>query len=155
MPAIGRRGFLHRAWTSVLAIAGTLLGLPARAAEPISPPAIHRPADPNSPTEFERLHTPRVKIPLVVEDGANVPCFVELDHPMEPDHYIMRVQILNYQDPIIWKGTFHFTPESGTVYLYSQLRLDSGKSTVYAVAECNRHGRWVGSAEVDVAVGGC
>lgn len=91
----------------------------------------------------------------VIEDGANAPCFIEMNHPMDPDHYITQVQILNYQDPIIWKGTFHFTPESGRVYLYTQLRLDAGKSTVYAVAECNQHGRWVGSADVEVAVGGC
>ncbi len=91
----------------------------------------------------------------MIEDGANAPCFIEMDHPMDPGHYISSIQILDYKDPIIWKGTWHFTPESGRVYLYTQLRLDSGRSTVYAIAECNQHGRWVGSARVNVAVGGC
>lgn len=152
---ISRRGILLRGLVGVLALAGGWLRLPAWAIEAARPPKIHRPSDPSHPTEFERMHVPLVRMPEVIEDGANVPCFVEMDHPMEPDHYITSVRILDYQDPIIWKGTFHFTPASGAVYLYSQLRLDSGRSTVYAIAECNRHGLWVGSAEVDVAVGGC
>jgi len=94
-------------------------------------------------------------MPDVVEDGANSPIIVAMDHPMERDHYITSVQILDYQDPIIWKGTFTFTPDNGEVYVYSQLRLDSGKSTVYVISECNQHGKWVNEHHVDVAVGGC
>ena len=152
---MGRRSFVVRVLASVLALVASGLSLPAWAVGKTRPPVVHRPQDPNNLTEFERLHVPRVRMPEVIEDGANAPCFVEMDHPMDPGHYITSVQILNYHDPIIWKGTFHFTPESGRVYLYSQLRLDAGKSTVYAVAECNRHGKWVGSADVNVAVGGC
>ena len=152
---VGRRGFLVRTLATALAFVGTALSLPVWAAGGSRPPVIHRPQDPTHPTEFERLHVPRVRMSEVIEDGANAPCFVEMDHPMDPDHYITNIQILNYHDPIIWKGTFHFTPESGRAYLYTQLRLDAGKSNVYAVAECNRHGRWAGSADVNVAVGGC
>lgn len=152
---VSRRRFLAQTLVGLLTLCWASLGTLGRMFAATGPPPIHRPKDPNNLTEFERLHVPRVRMPEVIEDGANVPCFVEMDHPMEPDHFITRVQILNYQDPLIWKGTFHFTPESGSVYLYSQLRLDSGKSTVYAIAECNRHGFWVGSAVVDVAVGGC
>ncbi len=116
---------------------------------------IQFPRDPKRLTPFEQLHIPRIRMPDVVEDGANSPIIVAMDHPMELKHYITNVEILDYQDPIIWKGTFNFTPDNGEVYVYSQLRLDSGKSTVYVIAECNQHGKWVSEHHVDVAVGGC
>ena len=120
-----------------------------------SPDLIQFPRDPKRLTPFERLHIPRIRMPDVVEDGANAPIIVAMDHPMEPDHYITNVQILDYHDPIIWKGTFNFSPDNGEVYVYSQLRIDSGKSTVYVIAECNQHGKWVNEHNLDVAVGGC
>lgn len=139
----------------LLAVVGWASGFPARVFGTAAPPALHRPKNLDRLTEFERLHVPRVRIAEVIEDGANAPVIVEMDHPMDQDHYIQCVRILDYQDPLIWKGTFYFTPDSGVVSLYTQVRLDSGKSTIYAIAECNQHGRWVGSADVDVAVGGC
>jgi desulfoferrodoxin (superoxide reductase-like protein) len=154
-PLFGRRSLLLRAVTGVLAVAGLTSGFPAWVFGKTASPTLHRPKDPENLTEFERLHVPRVRIAEVIEDGANAPVIVEMDHPMDQDHYIQNVRILDYQDPLIWKGTFHFTPDSGAVFLYTQVRLDAGKSTIYAVAECNQHGRWVGSADVDVAVGGC
>ncbi len=152
--SVGRRDFLLRVLTS-LTLVGMAGGFPSWAFGAIGPPVLHRPKDPNNLTLFERLHVPKVRIAEVIEDGANAPVIVEMEHPMQPDHYITNIRILDYQDPIIWKGTFNLTPDAGAVYVYTQIRLDSGKSTVYAVAECNRHGRWVGSADVDVAVGGC
>ncbi len=152
---VGRRGFLVRALTGSLAVMGAASGIPGWVFGTVGPPSLHRPKNPEHPTEFERLHVPRVRIAEVIEDGANAPVIVEMDHPMDRDHYIQTVRILDYQDPLIWKGTFHFTPDSGAVFIYTQVRLDSGKSTIYAIAECNRHGRWLGSADVDVAVGGC
>ncbi len=134
---------------------GAAGGIPGWVFGTVGPPPLHRPKNPQNLTEFERLHVPRVRIAEVIEDGANAPVIVEMDHPMDPDHYIQNVRILDFQDPLIWKGTFHFTPDSGAVSLYTQVRLDSGKSTIYAIAECNQHGRWLGSADVDVAVGGC
>ena len=138
----------------VLTFAGVLPALRSWADQSGGLPLLHRPQNSGDLTEFERLHLPRVRMPEIIEDGANTPCFIEMDHPMEPEHYITRVHIYDYEDPIIWKGTWHFTPDSGQVYVYTQLRLDSGKSTVYALAECNRHGQWVGSANINVAVGG-
>lgn len=152
---VGRRGFLIRSLRGFMTLLGASFWFPAWAGGVLRPPVIQRPKDPNAMSEFERLHVPRVRMPEMIEDGANTPCFIEMDHPMEPEHYITRVHIYDYADPIIWKGTWHFTPDSGQVYVYTQLRLDSGKSTVYAIAECNRHGQWVGSANVNVAVGGC
>lgn len=155
IPGIERRRFLARATSGFVALAGLMIGLPSWADRTIRPPVIQRPRDASHLTDFERLHVPLIRMPEMIEDGANAPCFIEMDHPMDPDHYITSVQILDYEDPIIWKGTWHFTPASGRVYVYTQLRLDSGPSTVYVIAACNQHGPWVGSANVNVAVGGC
>ncbi len=152
---IGRRQILLRGLTGFFSLVGATHGVLPWAIGGVGPPPLHRPKNLDRLTEFERLHVPRVRIAEVIEDGANAPVIVEMDHPMDPDHYIQNVRILDYQDPLIWKGTFHFTPDSGVVSLYTQVRLDSGKSTIYVIAECNQHGRWVGSADVDVAVGGC
>lgn len=155
-PGLGRRDFLIHSLSGLLILlGGGLLGVPAWASGALKPPILQRPKDLNAISDFEQLHVPRVRMPEMIEDGANAPCFIEMDHPMEPDHYITSVQILDYADPIIWKGTWHFTPASGRVYVYTQLRLDSGPSTVYAIATCNQHGAWVGTANVNVAIGGC
>jgi hypothetical protein len=60
---------------------------------------------------------------------------------MDPDHYITSVNVVNVRDPVPLKGSFHFTPANGQVYLAFQARLDQGVSKVLATAECNVHGR--------------
>ncbi|MBQ27439.1 MAG: hypothetical protein CMH81_04775 [Nitrospiraceae bacterium] len=144
------------AWFGSLGAFGIsgFLGRPVASASTL-PELIQFPRDRESLTPFEKLHIPMIRMPDVVEDGANAPIIVAMDHPMEQDHYITSVQILDYHDPIIWKGTFSFTPDNGEVYLYTQLRIDSGESTVYVIAECNQHGKWVTEHSIDVAVGGC
>jgi desulfoferrodoxin (superoxide reductase-like protein) len=78
-------------------------------------------------------------------------------HPMDPDHYIKSLQILNEADPIPSKGIFHFSPANGQAYLSVQARMNSGTSTVLAVAECTRHGRWTTSRPITIpeGEGGC
>ena len=59
-------------------------------------------------------------------------------HPMEPDHYIKSIQIMNFTDPVVIKGKFYFTPVNGEVYLGTQIRLAGGESEVWVVAEFGR-----------------
>ena len=113
------------------------------------------PADPENPTEEERIHLPKVTLPPVVEDGSQAPIVVELDHPMEEDHYIKSVQVLNFTDPVVIKGKFYFTPMNGQAYMGTQIRLAGGEDTVWVVAECSKHGKWAVSKSVKVAAGGC
>ncbi len=151
---MSRRSFLARTVfiTPALVMGPTLLSRNEILAA--LPGALNRPKDPQNLTEHERLHVPQLGLPPIAEDGAVVPAYVEMSHPMEPDHYIKNVEILFYTDPIVSKGTFHFTPINGMAYLSTQIRLgESGK--VICIAECNQHGRWVGAAEVKVTVGGC
>ena len=148
---LSRRRFLRYSMVGGLAVpvyASGVLGNVAHA-------SIQLPADADNPTDFERLHIPKVTIPPVVEDGSQAPIVVEMDHPMDEDHYIKSVQILNFDDPIVIKGKFYYTPANGEVYLGTQIRLDGGEGTVWVIAECNQHGRWAASRGVKVAAGGC
>ncbi len=112
-------------------------------------------ANPESLTDLEKMHVPKVTLPPVVEDGSQAPIVVEVDHPMEPDHYIKSIQIMNFTDPVVIKGKFYFTPANGEVYLGTQIRLAGGESKVWVVCECNQHGKWAASRETKVAAGGC
>ncbi|GMT42160.1 MAG: hypothetical protein IEMM0002_0571 [bacterium] len=121
----------------------------------LDPDLIHEPKDLNQLTDFEKMHLPILKMPLIAEDGATVPFYALSDHPMEKDHYIESIEIINFNDPLVHKGKINFTPANGTVYFSSQVRAVSGTNQIMAVMKCSKHGRWVGKATVKVTVGGC
>jgi hypothetical protein len=80
-----------------------------------------------------------------------------MEHPMEPEHYITSLQVLNASDPISSKGVFYLTPANGQAYLAVQARMHSGTSSVQVIAECNQHGRWGQSQPITIpeGTGGC
>ena len=105
--------------------------------------------------DMEKMHIPKITLPPVVEDGSQAPIVVAVDHPMEPDHYIKNIQIMNFTDPVVIKGKFYFTLVNGEVYLGTQIRLAGGEAKVWVIAECNQHGKWAVSKDTKVAAGGC
>jgi len=111
--------------------------------------------DPDNPTPLEAEHLITVRLPLIAEDGANIPIIISMNHPMEPDHYIKSFQMVNFQDPIVSKGIYHLTPANGEAYLGSQMRMDGGDTQLFVIAECNQHGKWVMPATLKVSLGGC
>ena len=121
----------------------------------MDPDLIHKPKNLEKMTDFEKLHVPTLKMPIIAEDGSVIPFYVESDHPMEKDHYIESVEIINFGDPIAHKGIIHFSTSNGVVYFSSQIRAVSGTNTIRAIMKCNKHSRWVGEATVKVTVGGC
>ena len=135
-------------------LCGILLYIPYF--DPVQASSFHifKPND-NFLTEIERIHVPRVTLPPVVEDGNQAPIVVEVDHPMEENHYIKSIQILNFNDPIVIKGQCFFTPMSGQAYLSTQIRLAGGESRVWVISECNQHGKYATYRDVKVAAGGC
>jgi predicted secreted protein len=147
-----RRQFLRYAMVSGIAV-------PITAGFGLLSPAYAKPfnfaADPENLTEMERLHLPMITLPPVVEDGSQAPIQVELDHPMDEDHYIKSIQIVSFNDPVQTKGKFYFSPVNGEAFIGTQIRLNGGESTVWAIAECNQHGRWASSTNTKVAAGGC
>lgn len=111
--------------------------------------------DPDNPTSLEKQHLITIGVPKIAEDGGAVPVKMSMGHPMEPDHYIKSFQIFVFDDPVLSKGKYHFSPANGEAFFYTQLRLDSGDKELYVVAECSQHGRWVGRAPLKVVLGGC
>lgn len=83
-----------------------------------------------------------------------MPVQVWVDHPMEPDHFIKSIEVALEKDPVPYKGKFLFTPANGQAWVAFQMRSGSG-GQVKAIAECSRHGRFVGTKELRVVEGGC
>ena len=113
--------------------------------------------DPRALSAFERLHFPLLRLPVVTANGDRVPITIEMGHPMEPDHHITRVTVVNERDPVPLKGVFELTPANGLAHLAFQARIDEGHSEVAVTAECNLHGAWTSTGAVRVAdgAGGC
>ena len=110
--------------------------------------------DPDNPLSEE--HAIDIRMPLIAEDGSNVPFVITMEnHPMEEDHYIKNIQVVNVKDPVVGKGLYHLTPANGQAYLASQIRLDGGDAEVWVIAECSQHGKWVANASLKVSLGGC
>lgn len=106
---------------------------------------------------LEREHVTVLHLPEMTRNGAKVPIVVEMAHPMTPDHHVSSVQVVNGTDPIPLKGTFHFTPGNGRVYLAFQARMSAGTSEVSVTAECNRHGQSSTTRTIEIPqdAGGC
>jgi sulfur-oxidizing protein SoxY len=107
--------------------------------------------DPALLSPLEREHLPLLRIPAKTRNAHKVPIVVEMSHPMTPDHYVTKVEVVNDRDPGPAMGTFRFTPANGAVYVGFQARMDDGDSEVTVTAECNRHGAWAIRRRVTIA----
>ena len=111
-------------------------------------------SDTSNPLAAE--HAIDIRLPLIAEDGSNVPIVITMEaHPMEADHYIKTLRMVNFKDPVVGKGLYSFSPANGQAFLSSQLRLDGGDAEIFVIAECSQHGKWVASAPLKVSLGGC
>lgn len=148
-----RRSFLRLA---ALIAAPPLWGSWAAEAEALAGAGkFRRVRDERKPSPLEREHLPVIQLPREAEDGADVPIIIDIPHEQRPGDYIRTVEIFNFNDPIISKGKYHFTPATGRVHLTLHMRMDQGRSRVYVAVECSRHGKWVTHKNIQVAKGGC
>ena len=146
----------RRSLFSKVALGSVMVAVPSLSMlSEVEAAAFNKAVDINNMTDLEKIHIPKVTLPPVVEDGNQAPVIVEIDHPMDDDHYIKSVQILNFNDPVVIKGQCFFTPQSGQAFVSTQIRLAGGESRVWVVSECNQHGKWAISKDVKVAAGGC
>lgn len=158
MTARSRRSLLGTAFgLGVGGVLAAVLGPAGRALAQAPPLKFHRIVrDPQNASGLEKEHLITLRLPVIAEDGANVPLVVSMEHhPMEPDHYIKSLQVLNFEDPVVSKGVYRLTPLNGQAYLSLQIRSDGGDAEVWCVAECSKHGRWAASKTVKVSLGGC
>ena len=103
---------------------------------------------------LEREHEPTLDLPILAEDPTAVPVVAWVDHPMGPDHFIKSIEVVLDADPVSRKGVYLFTPANGRAWVSFQMRSGVG-GLGKAMAECSRHGRFVGTREVRVAADGC
>jgi predicted secreted protein len=105
----------------------------------------------------EGLAGPVLTTPEATANGAKVPIVVQMAHPMDADHHVVSLAVVNERDPVPAKGVFHFTPMNGELYVAFQVRVDEGVQTLRVAAECNRGARWASASSVRVAegAGGC
>ena len=152
-----RRDFLKLAASGIGGLTAVSFGLGSVFAQGSGPyEHFNSVMDPESPTDLEKEHLINIRIPVIAEDGANVPIIISMEnHPMDPDHYIKNVHIYSFNDPVISKGVFHFTPANGLAYISTQVRMDGGDPTIFVVCECSQHDKWVASKQLKVSLGGC
>jgi desulfoferrodoxin (superoxide reductase-like protein) len=144
---ISRRNFCK--WSSSLVLAEIFTGLKNRLVLGLEPSATEE--------ILREIHTPKLILPAMTRNGNHVPVVVKMNHPMESSHYIRRVEFRNESDPIPSKGIFYPSAANGEIYLAFQARMDSGISTVLAIAECNLHGTWSARHRITIpdGQGGC
>jgi sulfur-oxidizing protein SoxY len=144
---ISRRNFCK--WSSSLVLAEIFTGLKNRLVLGLEPSATEE--------ILREIHTPKLILPAMTRNGNHVPVVVKMNHPMESSHYIRRVEFRNESDPIPSKGIFYPSAANGEIYLAFQARMDSGISTVLAIAECNLHGTWIARRQITIpdGQGGC
>src|SRR5215510_9286312 len=93
------------------------------------------------PAPADAAHRIVVDVPILADDPVAVPLTVSVDHPMEPDHYITRLEVTLASDPVPRKGSFRFTPRSGRASVAYQMRSGQGGELALE-ADCSRHGRF-------------
>jgi sulfur-oxidizing protein SoxY len=140
LPMLTRRSFL--------ALASAAVGVWVRPAW-AGPPSAR-----GSPPACDRVDPLVLRVPRRTGNGAKVPIVVEAVHPMTEGHHVTRVRVTNESDPIAHKGTFHFTPANGRVYLAFQARMHEGASRVTAFADCSVGGAWSVSSPIEIPAGG-
>lgn len=103
------------------------------------------------PITLERV---RIDIPPKAESGALVRMPVEVDHPMEPDHYVQSIALFVDNNPNPFIARIDLTPESGKASFECRIKM-AQTSAIRAIAKTNTGTLYGIIKEVEVAEGGC
>jgi sulfur-oxidizing protein SoxY len=96
----------------------------------------------------------KLELPLIAENGAQVPMAVEVQSPMTPQSYVKHIWIISDKNRRPLNMKVALTPAMGQAYVGANLRL--GESTdVRAVAELSDDTLIMARRAVKVTVGGC
>lgn len=96
----------------------------------------------------------KLELPLIAEDGGNVPVTVEADLPMTPANHVKNIYIIADKNRRPLLARFSFTPEAGKAYIGTQIRL-ADTTDVRAVAEMSDGALYAARRNVRVTVSGC
>lgn len=112
-----------------------------------------RAVDPADPLSIS--HMPHFEVPTVVESGDLVTVSFWVEHPMEPQHYIERLILIDEGSVVKLKAVAVFTPLMAKPSLSLTVRL-ARTTQLKAFVTCNQHGTFWGlSPEIKVGQGGC
>jgi len=152
---LDRRQFVKKVTMGVVSLSSLKIIKPSLISALALPDNIQKGSYNDTTGHLGKAHAPKLTIPMVAEDGRFVPIDFALDHPMEADHFIKSVDIIVFSDPIQSKGKFKFSAMNGHPNFKYPIRMAAGTTTVYAVINCSKHGRWVADAMIRIVDGGC
>jgi desulfoferrodoxin (superoxide reductase-like protein) len=100
-------------------------------------------------------HTPRLRVPRVVEMATEVLVTVEVPLVGDDKHYIRRVALIDENSLVQVKYIATFSPQVRSVRITAPIKM-AKTSRLKAVVECPLHGKWLGVSEtIQVGAGGC
>lgn len=106
-------------------------------------------SNPDDKTALEKKHVPFIEAPEKVKKGEyfdiKISMGKEIDHPMEPGHFIQYVDLYaNYYH----LSRVSFTPENKAEAIL-KVKLEES-CTLRAYTLCNLHGQWEAAKEITV-----
>jgi sulfur-oxidizing protein SoxY len=163
-PRLSRRAFLQ-------GLAGLIGFIAGVRGSPLGNPALGQAASaglplPDEPVEatLKRLFGNRklasgegklkLDLPLIAEDGGNVPVTVEANLPVSGGTQLNHIYIISDKNRRPMLAKFSFTPESGKAFVSTSIRLAT-TTDVRAVAEMNDGALYAVSKHVRVTISGC
>ena len=106
------------------------------------------------PTPEQKLLIPKLRLPLIAQDGAMVPLTMEVKLPMTPQKYLKTFYVCDLNNPKHLVGSFSLTPANGRGYISTRIKLLQ-QSYVQVLAEYSDGTVYGGRELVKVTVGGC
>ena len=107
-----------------------------------------------TPTPEEKLLIPKIRLPLIAQNGAMVPLTMEVGLPMKPQKYLKTFYIYDLNNPHSVQGSFDLSPANGKAYISTRIKLQQ-ESYVQILAEYSDGSVYGGRKFVKVTVGGC
>ncbi len=107
-----------------------------------------------TPTPEQKLLIPKLRLPLIAQDGAMVPLTMEVKLPMSPQKYLKTFYVCDLNNPRRLLGSFSLTPANGRGYISTRIKLLQ-QSYVQVLAEYSDGTVYGGRELVKVTVGGC
>ncbi len=107
-----------------------------------------------TPTPEQKLLIPKLRLPLIAQDGAMVPLTMEVKLPMSQQKYLKTFYVCDLNNPRHLVGSFTLTPANGRGYISTRIKLLQ-QSYVQVLAEYSDGTVYGGRELVKVTVGGC
>ncbi len=107
-----------------------------------------------TPTAEEKLLIPKIRLPLIAQNGAMVPLTMEVGLPMKPQKYLKTFYIYDLNNPHSVQGWFDLSPENAKGYISTRIKLQQ-ESYVQIIAEYSDGSLFGARKLVKVTVGGC